>query len=152
MWTAFTFLVGKWHGTGQGRPGTSEVERTYELVLDGKFLHARNKSTYPPQEQNPQGEIHEDWGFISHDNTRDTFVFRQFHQEGFVNQYVLRDLAPDSRAFTFETESIENIPAGWRARETYRVLGPDEFVEVFELAGPGRDFELYSESRLKRRA
>jgi len=51
----------------------------------------------------------------------------------------------------FTTESIENIPAGFRARETYRILGPDEFVEVFEIAEPGKDFETYSENRYRRR-
>ena len=38
------------------------------------------------------------------------------------------------------TESIENIPAGWRARETYVTHGPDEFEEIFELAEPGKPF------------
>jgi hypothetical protein len=39
---------------------------------------------------------------------------------------------------------------GLHARETFVVLGPDEFEEVFELAGPGKPFELYSRARLKR--
>jgi hypothetical protein len=29
-------------------------------------------------------------------------------------------------------------------------VGPDEFVERFELAEPGKSFELYSEARLRR--
>lgn len=36
------------------------------------------------------------------------------------------------------------------ARETYTVVGPDEFEEVFEIAGPGKPFEVYSRARLKR--
>jgi hypothetical protein len=32
------------------------------------------------------------------------------------------------------TTSIENIPSGWRARETYRVVQEDEFIEKFDLA------------------
>jgi hypothetical protein len=50
----------------------------------------------------------------------------------------------------FVTESIENIPAGWRAKETYQILGPDEFVETFELAVSGKEFELYTENRFTR--
>ena len=50
----------------------------------------------------------------------------------------------------FITETIENVPDGWRARETYLIEGPDEFVERFELAAPGKDFDLYSENRLRR--
>jgi hypothetical protein len=47
------------------------------------------------------------------------------------------------------SEAIEN-PPGWRARETYAILGPDEFEEVFELAEPGKAFELYSRAHFKR--
>jgi hypothetical protein len=63
--------------------------------------------------------VHEDWGFISYDNRRKTFVYRQFHIEGFVNQYALESLSPDSQSFTFVSECIQNIPTGWRAKETY---------------------------------
>jgi hypothetical protein len=28
---------------------------------------------------------------------------------------------------------------------------PSEFVEVFELAAPGKDFEVYAENRFKRK-
>jgi hypothetical protein len=54
------------------------------------------------------------------------------------------------KRIVFTTESIENIPAGWRARETYIVYGPDEFEEIFELAEAGKAFEVYSRARLKR--
>jgi len=49
------------------------------------------------------------------------------------------------------TRSIENITVGFRARETYKLLGPDEFTEVFEIAEPGKEFELYSEGHFKRK-
>jgi hypothetical protein len=57
----------------------------------------------------------------------------------------------DGKAIVLATEGRENIPAGWRARETYKILGADELVEVFELAKPGKDFELYSESHWRRK-
>jgi hypothetical protein len=77
-------------------------------------------------------------------------VLRQFHVEGFVNQYVHESTSEDGKTILFVTEAIENIPPGWRARETYILSGPDELVERFELAEPGKDFELYSETRLRR--
>jgi len=40
----------------------------------------------------------------------------------------------------FVTEAIENIPAGWRARETYQVWNDNEFTERFELAAPREEF------------
>ena len=83
------------------------------------------------------------------DRARKTLVLRQFHVEGFVNQYVQDDGGPPTR-ISFTTEAIENIPAGWRARETYIVHGPDAFEEVFELAENGKPFEVYSRAQLRR--
>ncbi|HEU0294212.1 MAG TPA: hypothetical protein VFR47_15845 [Anaerolineales bacterium] len=150
MWTPFNYFIGSWRGSGKGQSGLSRVERTYEFVLNNKFLFVKSKSTYEPQEQNPKGEIHEEWGLISYDKAREKQVFRQFHVEGFVNQYVLDQISEDGQSIHFVTEGIENIPPGWRAREIYRILNPDEFIEVFELAGPGKEFEVYGENRFQR--
>jgi hypothetical protein len=150
MWTPFNFFIGKWQGSGQGQPGDSRVERKYEFVLNEKFLFVQSKSVYEPQEKNPSGEIHEDWGVISYDRARETYVFRQFHIEGFVNQYLLDQVAEDGQTISFVTEAIENIPPGWRAKESYQIHGPDEFIEVFELAAPDKDFRIYTENRFQR--
>lgn len=149
-WSQFRFFEGRWQGTGRGESGVSQVEREYEFVLNGKFLFVKNKSTYAPQEKNPKGEIHEEWGLFSRDRGRKLFILRQFTVEGFVNQYALDTLHTDSTAIVFVTEAIENIAQGWRGKETYRIINADEFVETFELAGPGKEFEMYSENKLKR--
>jgi hypothetical protein len=151
VWEPLKFLVGSWEGTGKGRPGSSRVQREYHFVLGDKFLQVKNKSTYPPQKENPKGEVHEDWGLFSYDRDREQFVLRQFHVEGFVNQYRLDPAAGNSRVFSFVTESIENIPSGWRARETYRIVNANEFIETFELAAPGREFEVYTETHFKKK-
>lgn len=150
-WEPFRYFVGKWEGTGNGQPGVSKTQRKYRFVLNNKFLHVQNKSAYNPQPKNPKGEVHEDWGLMSFDKSRKKFVLRQFHVEGFVNQYVMSSSSADGKTIVFITESIENIPSGFRARETYKILGPDEFVEVFEIAEPGKDFELYSENHYQRK-
>jgi hypothetical protein len=142
-------LVGRWTGTTEGQPGNGTVERDYERVLNNRFIQVRNRSTYPPQEKNKKGETHEDVGLFSFDTGRKRIVLRQFHTEGFVNQYVL-DPASAPAKLVLVTEAIENIPAGWRARETYVLTGTDQLEEVFELAPPGKEFELYSRSRLTR--
>jgi hypothetical protein len=151
VWEPLKYFVGSWEGTGKGQPGEAKVEREYQFVLKGKYLQAKNKSTYAPQEKNPKGEVHEDWGLFSYDRGRNQFVLRQFHVEGFVNQYALDRAASNHKTLVFITESIENVPAGWRARESYRILNNDEFIEIFELAGPGKEFEVYSENRFKRK-
>lgn len=149
VWAPVRFLVGTWDGDASGQPGTGKSVREYKFVLNGRFLEVRNRSTYPAQPKNPKGEIHEDWGIISYDRTRKTHILRQFHTEGYVNQFVAEPTGQGG--LRFSSEAIENIPSGYRARETYTVTGPDSFVERFELAEPGKDFELYSETRFSRR-
>ena len=150
MWTPFNYFIGSWQGSGNGQSGLSRAECTYEFVLNNKFLFVKSKSTYEPQEQNPKSEIHEEWGLICYDKAREKQIFRQFHVEGFVNQYVLDQISEDGQSIRFVTEGIENIPPGWRVRETYRILGPDGFIEAFELAGPDKEFEVYGENRFQR--
>jgi hypothetical protein len=53
-------------------------------------------------------------------------------------------------AFLFVTEAIENVPAGYRAHETYRFAAPDSFEETFELARPGKEFEVYVKTTFKK--
>lgn len=152
VWEPLKFLVGSWEGTGTGRPGRSRVQREYLFVLGDRFLQVKNKSTYPPQKENPKGESHEDLGVFSYDRNRKQFVLRQFHVEGFVNQYTLEPVAAtESKVLVFISESIENIPSGWRARETYRIVNSNQFTETFELAAPGKEFEVYTETHFRRK-
>ena len=142
-------LLGTWTGAAEGQPGNGTTEREYEHWLGSRFIRARNRTTYPPHEKNPKGERHEDEGVFSYDRARKRIVLRQFHVEGFVNTYV-QDLDAKPGTVSFTTEAIENIPAGWRARETYIFRSPDEVEEVFELAEAGKPFTVYSRARLKR--
>jgi hypothetical protein len=143
------FLVGAWHGDQAGQPGHGTAERTYDFVLNERFLQVKNKSTYPPQEKNRTGETHQDTGMISYDKARKRLVFRQHHVEGFVNTYVQQETS-NPEEIVFLSEAIENISTGWRARETYSILNDNEFIERFELGEPGKDFAPYSEAHLRR--
>src|ERR1051325_6556962 len=134
MWRLFSFFIGTWTGSGEGKSGIARVERKYEFVLKDKFIFVQNKSIYELQDKNPNGEIHEDWGFISYDRARETFVFRQFHGEGFVNHYLLDQFTEEDQTISLVTETIENIPPGWQAKESYRILNPDEFIETLQMA------------------
>jgi hypothetical protein len=144
------FLVGQWTGTSEGQAGKGSVTRSYEPVLKERFLHERNRSEYPPQPANPKGEVHEHWSLLSYDKIRQTLVLRQFHVEGFVNTYRLAPTPDATARLVFESEDIENLPGGWRARETYERVSPDEFSETFEVAPPGKPFEVYGKARFRR--
>jgi len=151
LWEPLRFFVGEWEGTVEGKSGVGKLEQESQFVLGGKFLQMRNKATFEPQEKNPKGEVHQDWGVFSYDTNREKFVFRQFHVEGFVNQYVLDTISEDGKTLVFITEEIENISPGWRAKLTYKILNDDEFQQIFELAGPERDFGCFSQGTLKRK-
>jgi hypothetical protein len=139
-------LIGTWEGQGEGRPGTSNVRRTYRWVLRGTFIEVKSASSYPPQAANPDGEEHEEFGYFSFDRSRRKVVFRVFHIEGFVNQYLLQP--HDATTLVFDSEAIENIPTGYTARETLHLTAPGRLEEVFELAGPGQPLAEYTRNRL----
>ena len=143
-WEPVRFLLGKWEGDSEGEPGKGRSVREYAFVLNNKFIEVRNQSTYPPQDKNPKGEVHEDRSLMSYDRAAKKLVLRMFTVEGFVNHYVLDSVSADGRDLIFTTVAIENIPAGFRARETYTKESDDEFTELFEIAAPGKEFEKYS--------
>lgn len=144
------YFIGNWQGTGEGQPGKGQYERSYQFILNKKFIEVKNKATYQPTGKNPKGEVHEDIGYISYDKYKKTFILRQFHNEGFVNQYQADSISGDGKTIVFLSEAIENIPAGWRARETYRIVSENEFTETFELAAPNGNFEVYTATTFKR--
>jgi hypothetical protein len=148
-WKPLERLVGDWRGTATGQAGTGDVTRRYAKVMNGRFIQETNTSAYPPQEKNNKGEVHEHSGMFSYDKQRKVLMLRQFHIEGFVNTY---KQASDSGAakLVFESEGFENFSNSWKVRETYEFDGEDRFVETFELAPPGKDFQVYSRTELRR--
>lgn len=151
FWLPMNFFVGEWTGVGKGESGTGNYERSYQLVLGNKFIEIKNKTIYPSTDKKPKGEVHEDIGYISYDKGRKKFVLRQFHIESFVNTYILDSISPDNKTIVFITEQIENIPTGWKARETYKIINDNEFVEIFELAEPNKDFFIYTQVTFERK-
>ncbi|HYD78603.1 MAG TPA: hypothetical protein VEC06_02245 [Paucimonas sp.] len=149
-WRTALRLVGEWQGKASGQAGEGTASRRYIPVLGGRFLHETNTSTYPPQEKNPKGEVHEHWSMLSYDKNRKTVVLRQFHGEGFVNTYRLGVADGQPGRLVFESESFENFSNAWRARETYEFVTDDEFIETFELAAPGKPYQVYSRNIFKR--
>jgi hypothetical protein len=151
IWLPLKPFIGEWSGEGGGGPGQGKYERSYQSVLNKNFIEIRNKSTFQPTDKNPKGEVHEDLGYFSYDKGLKKFKLRQYHIEGFVNEYVLDSISPNKKTLVFLTYEIENIPKGFKAKETYRILSENEIEETFELAEPGKPFEIYSKVLLKRK-
>lgn len=151
VWSPLKFLVGTWEGTGDSKWGVSTVEMKFDFILDGAFLRGKNHSVYEPQEKNPEGDIHDNWDIFSYDATAKTFVLRQFHAERIFNEFVMDSISADRKYMEFVTRQIENFMPRWRAKQCYQVLGQDEFVETFHLAGPEKDFQLYVTNHFKKK-
>ncbi len=149
-WKPLRVLIGKWEGEIKGEAGTGKSKREYSFVLNDHFIQVVNRSSYLPQKKNPKGEQHEDIGIFSYDKGPKKFILRQFHIEGFVNQFEAASISKDGPTMVFVSTTIENIAPGWRARETYQILNDNEFVEVFALAEPNHDFNTYSETHFRR--
>jgi hypothetical protein len=142
-------FVGNWAGTATGQSGEGTVQRSYEWVMQGRYLREVNISRYPAREAGKSDEVHEHWSMFSFDKARQTIVLRQFHIEGFVNTYRLTG-APGEVPMVFDSETFENFSNSWKARESYEFVSDDEFIETFDLAPPGKPFQVYSRNRLKR--
>jgi hypothetical protein len=149
-WGRVRFLIGTWEGTATGQPGKGTVERTYELVLGGQYIEEHNTSRYEAA-PGKKPEVHHHRGFISYDKARKTFMLRHFHEEGFINLFALNSDKSMPAYLIFDSVSFENFNNEWKARESYEVVSPDEFIETFELAEPGKDFVVYSTNHFKRK-
>jgi lysophospholipase L1-like esterase len=151
IWKSFRFFEGEWTGEETGKAGVGKGERNIEFIMNEKYLFYQNVSRFEPQVNNPEGETHEDWTFFSFDNNRKTFVLREFHSEGFVNQYTLTSQSEDGTNFVFISENVENAPSGMRARVTLNILNRNMFKETFELALPGKEFSFWLENNWTRK-
>jgi hypothetical protein len=149
VWAPLRPMIGEWHGTGAD--GQSEIEAKYGFVLGDNYIEVWHRSVFQPSEGRPDGEVHEDKGFISYDSAREAFVLRQFHVEGFVNTYVLDSLSADGKTLVFNSEAVENAPPGTRAKWEIMITGKDELATSFHVAWPKSDFRCYSQNLLKRK-
>lgn len=150
LWLPFSAFIGEWKGTGEGVDGPGTYQRSYTQVLNKNYIEVRNKTAYPANAKSKNGYTHEDLGYISYDKMRNTFVFRQFHGEGFVNQYKLDSISADRKTLVFISEAIENIPAGWRAKEVLMITDTG-ITEIFYLAEPGKEFEEYTRASITKK-
>jgi hypothetical protein len=145
-WKQWRPLVGVWQGTSEGEPGKGTVRLEVSLIWGERFLRIAGTADY---KKGSGGEHHEDFGYVSHDSGRKTKVFRQFHAEGFVNQYVLTSDPNGGELIELTSESCENAPPGWKARERYSVKR-DDLEHTFELASPGKPYAVYTRAKLSR--
>lgn len=145
-WADFDGLLGEWTGTGSESGSRSTVTQTWERVLGDRFLRLTTHAVWIAEDGTR--EIRENVGYLSYDNDRDAFVFRQFFSLGYVAAYdvlvrengALIDFGPR------EAESAGEVGA----RMTITFTGDDEYVQEIHLAFRGKDFETRQTLTMRR--
>ena len=148
-WKPFEYFVGSWIGEETASFGKGKGERSYRLILQGRYLISENASRFPPQ-GNRAAQAHDDWTVFSYDMARKTYVIRQFNSEGFVNTLVMDRSSEIPRKMRFVAEHTENAPPGTKAVLEYEIVGEREFVERFDVRFPGRDAPMEIRNRWRR--
>jgi hypothetical protein len=139
-------LEGTWVGEIDGKLGTGKGVRRYELILGDQYLLRRHVSVRLPQEKSPKGDQHEELGIYSYDSERKTIMLREFLIEGIV---VRSPCEVQGMKVVCASEAVESGP-GIRSRMTLEIEDRYRFSEVYELAFPGRELEVYFTNRWTR--
>jgi len=145
-------LIGNWEGTGEGFGNSkSDISAEYSWLMDKQYIEIKHHSEFAPTAQNSKGEIHDDFGVVSFNKERGVVVFRQYHSEGFFNEYVLDESDSNDSTLIFETERIENFVPGGRARFTIKLIAANEIETVFEVGFPGKELACFGTNRMKKK-
>jgi len=138
------FIIGEWSGTGSGFGNNkSKIQSSFQPALNEKYIEVKNESWFEPTEKNPNGEHHLDKGFISFDKSRKVIVFRQFNNEGYINQYILNDSLSNDSILVFETEIIENFVPGGKARWTIKKITENQIETTFDVSFPNKGYTCF---------
>ena len=138
-WAPFRLLEGHCEGAIDGILGQGTARRSYELILDGKYVLMRHASVRLPQEKSPKGDYHRELTVYSLDSERETIVMRAFIVEGYVLRYTCE---VEPKRFVCNTESVEG-GTGMQARVTIEITDGYRFDEIFELASPGQELKVF---------
>ena len=143
------FIIGNWSGTGAGfGSDTSIITASYNFVMNKKYIEVKHDSKFKPTEKNPKGDHHIDNGFISFDTLRKKIIYRQFNNEGFVNQYILNQELSNESELIFETENIENFIPGGKARFTIKKISETELETIFDVSFPNKEYSCFGTNKL----
>jgi hypothetical protein len=145
-WSDFDGLLGTWTGTGTEPGRTATVTQTWERVLGDRFLRLTTCAVWT--DQSGVEEVRENVGYLSYDNGRDSFVFRQFFSLGYVAAYdVLVKQGGD--LIDFGPRAAESA-GGISAQMTITFIGDDTYEQVIQLADRGEDFATIQTLTMRR--
>ncbi|HLF89116.1 MAG TPA: heme-binding beta-barrel domain-containing protein [Anaerolineales bacterium] len=142
------FLIGKWEGHGEGFGQKSEVEHSYQFVLQDQFIQSQTTSIVRGEDGTTE-EIHEDLGIFSFDSARKKIIFRAFYSEGYINEYVMEEGTQAENQIILTTEKAENA-GGMMARLRTEIISENEYVMTLDLANKGGEFKPCQVIRMRK--
>jgi hypothetical protein len=145
-WSDFDGLVGEWHGSGTEPGYTLDVTQTWEWVYDGKFL--RLTSYVVARDDDGRREVRENVGYMSYDNDRNAFVFRQFFSAGYVATYDVL-VEEGGKVIDFGERAAES-GGGVRARMVITFAEDGSFKQEIDLAFSSQDFATRQSLTMRR--
>ena len=137
-WSPVRALEGVWEGQGEGFGQTSKVTHKWEFVLDEKFLRLETRSA--GETKSGEADIHEDVGYVSWSEGEGVLRFRQFLSEGFVNTFILEEVAAPQSGLNFEPEGTEGMDT-FSVRMTLRFLDAETYEMILELGSKGGELK-----------
>jgi hypothetical protein len=144
-WSALSFLIGDWDGSGSGQPGQGAGSFSFTPDLQNQVLVRRSHSEYPAASGRP-ATVHVDLTVV-YDPASPQASY--FDNEGHVIHYAV---TVDPAAHTAVFTSDGSAP-GPGFRLTYKQTAADQLKVTFEISPTGKaaDFKTYLDGTATRR-
>ena len=146
-WAPVRVLEGVWEGEGEGFGQTSTLTHKWQFVLNGNFLRLETRSVGVVE--SGEEDVHEDVGYVSWSKSEGVLRFRQFLTEGFVNTFILEEVASPQPGLNFEPEGTEGMET-MSVRMTLRFLDAGTYEMVLELGTKGKELKACQTMRLRK--
>jgi len=143
QWDHWNWLLGKWQGEGEGKPGKGGGIFSFTFDLDKKIIIRKSHSEYPASADKPE-IIHEDLMIIYTDQTGHPSKAVYFDNEG---QSIRYTVSYTEKTIVFISDKIPNVPL---FRLTYSLLDKGYINTKFELSQDGEIFKTYIEGKSKK--
>jgi hypothetical protein len=131
QWDGLKFLIGDW----SAQDGAFSLNQE----LNGRILVRKNHST-------AKGNVHDDLMVIYRDSANDSIRATFWDNEGHVIQY---KVTANGNSAVFQSDASAPGP---QYRLTYENKGPAQISIRFEVAPPGKDFQIYLHATANRTA
>jgi hypothetical protein len=139
----WNWLIGKWKGEGNGKPGQGNGTFTFKQDLDKKIIVRKSHSVYPATANKPQ-IIHDDLMIVYLDYKGNASKAIYFDNEGHTIHY---SITYSDKSIILTSDKIPNVPI---FRLTYTLLENNMVNTKFEMSQDGEKYTTYIEGKSKK--